>query len=200
MSWLIAFNVINTYNDIVRSIWVALRADHRADLSPDPADHARFRRARSVAAGRAADHRHPVEDRHPEHRCLVTGPGRALTLAPSRASLYRRAMTASIIDGKGFAAALRERIAAQVAAFRAAAGRAPGWRWCWSARTRPPPSMSAPRARRPRARGWRASSTTCPPIRRRTICSRWSTRSTPIPRSTASSSSCRCPSISTSGP
>ncbi|GLT02332.1 membrane protein [Sphingobium jiangsuense] len=24
MSWLIAFNVINTYNDIVRSIWIAL--------------------------------------------------------------------------------------------------------------------------------------------------------------------------------
>ncbi|PZO90109.1 MAG: osmotic-shock protein [Sphingomonas sanxanigenens] len=24
MSWLIAFNVINTYNDLVRSIWIAL--------------------------------------------------------------------------------------------------------------------------------------------------------------------------------
>jgi len=24
MSWLIAFNVINTYNDVVRSIWIAL--------------------------------------------------------------------------------------------------------------------------------------------------------------------------------
>jgi methylenetetrahydrofolate dehydrogenase (NADP+)/methenyltetrahydrofolate cyclohydrolase len=35
-------------------------------------------------------------------------------------------MTASIIDGKAFAAGLRERIAGQVAAFRAAAGRAPG--------------------------------------------------------------------------
>ncbi len=35
-------------------------------------------------------------------------------------------MTASIIDGKGFAQGLRERIATQVAAFRAAAGRAPG--------------------------------------------------------------------------
>jgi methylenetetrahydrofolate dehydrogenase (NADP+)/methenyltetrahydrofolate cyclohydrolase len=35
-------------------------------------------------------------------------------------------MTASIIDGKAFALALRERIAAQVASFRAAAGRAPG--------------------------------------------------------------------------
>ena len=35
-------------------------------------------------------------------------------------------MTARIIDGKAFAANLRERIATQVAAFRAAAGRAPG--------------------------------------------------------------------------
>ena len=35
-------------------------------------------------------------------------------------------MTASIIDGKAFAQGLRERIATQVAAFRAAAGRAPG--------------------------------------------------------------------------
>jgi methylenetetrahydrofolate dehydrogenase (NADP+)/methenyltetrahydrofolate cyclohydrolase len=35
-------------------------------------------------------------------------------------------MTANIIDGKGFAQGLRERIAIQVAAFRAAAGRAPG--------------------------------------------------------------------------
>ena len=35
-------------------------------------------------------------------------------------------MTASIIDGKAFALGLRERIATQVAAFRAAAGRAPG--------------------------------------------------------------------------
>ncbi|MDQ2878765.1 MAG: bifunctional methylenetetrahydrofolate dehydrogenase/methenyltetrahydrofolate cyclohydrolase FolD [Pseudomonadota bacterium] len=35
-------------------------------------------------------------------------------------------MTARIIDGKAFAAALRERIAGQVAAFRAMAGRAPG--------------------------------------------------------------------------
>ena len=35
-------------------------------------------------------------------------------------------MTASIIDGKAFALGLRERIAAQVATFREAAGRAPG--------------------------------------------------------------------------
>ena len=35
-------------------------------------------------------------------------------------------MTARIIDGKAFAADLREKIAGQVAAFRAAAGRAPG--------------------------------------------------------------------------
>jgi methylenetetrahydrofolate dehydrogenase (NADP+)/methenyltetrahydrofolate cyclohydrolase len=35
-------------------------------------------------------------------------------------------MTAAIIDGKAFAAGLRERIAGQVATFRAAAGRAPG--------------------------------------------------------------------------
>ena len=35
-------------------------------------------------------------------------------------------MTANIIDGKGFAQGLRERIAIQVAAFRDAAGRAPG--------------------------------------------------------------------------
>lgn len=36
------------------------------------------------------------------------------------------AMTASLIDGKAFALALRERIATHVAAFHAAAGRAPG--------------------------------------------------------------------------
>jgi methylenetetrahydrofolate dehydrogenase (NADP+)/methenyltetrahydrofolate cyclohydrolase len=35
-------------------------------------------------------------------------------------------MTASIIDGKAFAQGLRERVAQQVASFRAAAGRAPG--------------------------------------------------------------------------
>src|SRR3569623_1217350 len=35
-------------------------------------------------------------------------------------------MTARIIDGKAFAADLREKIAGQVATFRAAAGRAPG--------------------------------------------------------------------------
>src|SRR3546814_7879394 len=37
---------------------VRAREDHRSDLSPDPQDHARFRRARSVAIGRVADHLH----------------------------------------------------------------------------------------------------------------------------------------------
>ena len=52
--------------------------------------------------------------------------------------------------------------------------------------------MSAPRARRRARRGWRASSTGSPPRPARPTCSRWSTASTPTPRSTASSSSCRC--------
>ena len=36
LSWLIAFNVINTYNDFVRALWRRARHADRADLSADP--------------------------------------------------------------------------------------------------------------------------------------------------------------------
>ena len=41
-------------------------------------------------------------------------------------------MGAEIIDGKGFAAGLRARIAERVAALAGGHGVVPGWRWCWS--------------------------------------------------------------------
>ena len=37
MSWLIAFNVVNPYNQFVRSLWQALNAAHRAAAAADPA-------------------------------------------------------------------------------------------------------------------------------------------------------------------
>ena len=40
MSWLIAFNVVNPYNQFVRSFWQALNAVHRAAAAPDPAPDA----------------------------------------------------------------------------------------------------------------------------------------------------------------
>ena len=46
-------------------------------------------------------------------------------------------MAARVIDGKAVAAAVRERVKVDVAAYREETGRAPGWRRCWSATTRP---------------------------------------------------------------
>ena len=55
LSWLVAFNVINTHNDFVRTLPQRARPDHRAALPADPQDPARFRRHRFLARGRAAD-------------------------------------------------------------------------------------------------------------------------------------------------
>ena len=67
LSWLLAFNVINQSNDFVRSVWYALQRMTEPFVPADPPHPARFRRARPVAAGRAAGAVHPPDDRHP-HR------------------------------------------------------------------------------------------------------------------------------------
>src|SRR3982750_552845 len=79
------------------------RADHRADLPPDPPHASRLRRHRLLAAG------HP--DPHSGAQEAARRRGQPILL---------RRMTAKRIDGKAVAAALRERIAAEVARFRAA--------------------------------------------------------------------------------
>ena len=54
LSWLVAFNVINTHNDFVAAVLYGARSRDRAALPADPADPARFRRARFLADGGAA--------------------------------------------------------------------------------------------------------------------------------------------------
>ena len=53
LSWLLAFNVLNTSSSGVRDVHPRARSDHRAALSADPPAAARFRRDRLFAAGRS---------------------------------------------------------------------------------------------------------------------------------------------------
>ena len=54
LSWLLAFNVLNTGSAGVREFIVALDRLTGADLSPDPAPASRFRRNRFLTAGHPA--------------------------------------------------------------------------------------------------------------------------------------------------
>ena len=112
LSWLVAFNVINTHNDFVRSLPQRARSDDRAALPADPQDPARFRRPRFLA------------DRGPpaDLSCCASCSGGAR----ARSRLRWATVTAALIDGKAFAAGLRARVAAAVPAFVGAAGRTPG--------------------------------------------------------------------------
>ncbi len=77
-------------------------------------------------------------------------------------------MTAGIIDGKAFAAGLRDRVAAEVARFRAAAGRAPGLAVVLVGEDPASAVYVRSKNKATLSAGCRASSTSCPPIRRRT--------------------------------
>ncbi len=72
-------------------------------------------------------------------------------------------MTAALIDGKSFAAGLRARVAAYVPAFHAASGRTPGLAVVLVGEDPASAVYVRSRARRRARRGWRASSTACPP-------------------------------------
>ena len=74
MSWLIAFNVVNPYNQFVRSIWQGLNALTEPAAAPDPAHDARPWRHRHLARCPDPDLRiHPGRD-HSQHRQTgVTG-------------------------------------------------------------------------------------------------------------------------------
>ena len=145
LSWLFAFNVLNTSSQGVRSLRGRDRSDHRAALPADPADPARFRRDRFLAAG----------DPDPD-------PGHQEAARRRRHPILLRRMTAKRIDGKAAAQAIRERVAARSRIrSQAPAGRRAS-RPCWSARIRRAPSMSARRTARPPRPGWRASRTICP--------------------------------------
>ena len=111
LSWLVAFNVINTYNDFVRGLMRGLDRITRAGLPADPQGAARFRRARLQPDGRP-------------HRPAASSTG-CFAASPSTSPTSYR-MSAERIDGRAFAARLRERVAEAVPAFADAAGRAPG--------------------------------------------------------------------------
>ena len=101
-------------------------------------------------------------------------------------------MAAEIIDGKAFAARLRERVGAETARSRRSTGWCRGSRWCWSATIRRARSTCATRGGRPARRGCIPRSTGCGarPARPSPGAGR---AAEPRPaRSTASSCSCRC--------
>ena len=101
LSLLVAFNVINTHNDVMRSVYNALDRITRP-LRSVPEDPARFRRHRFQPV-RGSD---PDHDRQPPaHRAL---PG----CRPGTV------MTAVSIDGRAFALRLRERVAAAIPGVR----------------------------------------------------------------------------------
>ena len=107
-------------------------------------------------------------------------------------------MAARIIDGKAVAAAVRERVAVEVAAFAAETGRTPGLATVLVGDD--PASEIYVAQQAPRLRGGRDA--LGPPRARRrrparTSCWSWSATWATTTTSTASSSSCRCPSRST---
>ena len=164
LSWLVAFNVINTHNDFVRSFLHALDRITRAALPADPQDPARFRRPRFLADRRpAADLRAP----HPARRVAVARSPCAAQALDERRD-HRR---------QGFAEGLRARVAAAIPAFVAQPGRAarPGRR---PGRRRSGEPDLCPRQGQGdgRGRAWRASRTASPTRPARTSCSPWSRR------------------------
>ena len=90
LSWLVAFNVINTRNDFVRTLPDALDRMTDAALPADPEDPARFRRHRFLAAGGAAADLGAAD---PDRRA-----------SSSQIAHRELGVTAAIIDGKAFAA------------------------------------------------------------------------------------------------
>ena len=58
LSWLVAFNVVNTRNQFVAMVGDFLYPDHRAGAAPDPQHDAEPRRHRYLAGDRDPDH-HP---------------------------------------------------------------------------------------------------------------------------------------------
>ena len=161
LSWLVAFNVINTYNDFVRSLPLRARPDHRAALPADPQDPARFRRARFLAPGGACDHLGaadlPRRHRQPD---------------PCRELL----MTAAIIDGKAFAAgAARARRRLRSRPSSTQAGREPGLAVVLVGDDPASRSMSASKGKATRGGGHGELRASPAATRRaRTICSPWS--------------------------
>ena len=145
LSWLFAFNVLNTSSQGVRTFAVAIDRHYRAALPADPPHPARFRRDRFFAAG------HPDPD-----------PGAQEAARRRRYAILRRRMTATRIDGKAAAQAIRDN--GRRACPRIRAPRGPRARSRHGAGRRGPgvaPSMSAPRTGDGAKPAWSASRTTC---------------------------------------
>ena len=176
LSWLFAFNVLNISSPFVRSFANALDRLTAPLYRPIRKIAARFRRDRFLAVGR------PAADHGGAETARRRGDGHH----------HDGGMTARLIDGKAAAAELRARIAAEVdrlprrdrprAGPRGGAGR----RRSGERGLCPHQGQGDPRGRDGELR---ASPARRPP--RRPSCWRWSTGSTPTPRSTESSSSCR---------
>ncbi len=109
LSWLLAFNVLNTSSNGVRSIAVAIDRLTAPLYRPIRRMLPDFGGIRLLAA------RDPDPD-----------PGHQEAARWRRDPILFRRMTAKLIDGKAAALALRERIAGEVRRFRESAGRAPG--------------------------------------------------------------------------
>jgi hypothetical protein len=89
LSWLVAFNVINT-TGFVRGLLVGARPDHRAALPADPQDPARFRRDRFLADGAPADHPDPAQAAARRPRAASRAIAEPMTAADRRKGGRRR--------------------------------------------------------------------------------------------------------------
>ena len=139
LSWLVAFNVINTHNDFVRSFLNAL------DRITEPL----YRPIRRILPDFGGLDFSPmvVLLLIVILRILLAGRGRRTSLI-DRIDERRRSSTARPSPRRSEP---RRRGACRPSSQPPAAS--PAWPWCWSARIRRARSMSAPRARRPSAAG-----------------------------------------------
>ena len=162
LSWLVAFNVLNTSSQGLRALPGSARPTDRPALPADPQDHAGLRRDRFLALVVLLSHPDPADA--PQRARGGPGLSGGMTATDHRRkSRCRRCEGARRDERRGI---------------RAADGpRARSRRPSWSAKTRRAPSTSARRARRPPRRGWRASRTSCPTRPARPNCSSWSTGS-----------------------
>ena len=154
LSWLVAFNVINTHSDFVRSFLYAL------DRITAPL----YRPVRRILPDFGGLDFSPIVDPAADLSCSASCSPASPPTSPSPAEVRhdRRAHRREGLRRSGCAPASPPRC--RPSPTRPAAR--PASRWCWSARIRRARSMSAPRARRPRPPAWRASRTASPPTRR----------------------------------
>ena len=128
LSWLFAFNVLNTSSQGVRGFVERARPHHRAAVPADPPDAARFRRDRLLAAGAADPDPDPADAARAAPRRSLDVLGDMTRTADRRESRCRRAARAS------------RPMPSPNSSSGSAARR--GSRPCWSAKTRRARSMS----------------------------------------------------------